>query len=73
MKRRIYPAEPANSLLALRDNRNRKLIMTKLEHGEFTTTWRITMIKDTPGSKDMMGRVSYKPFHTSILISAFST
>lgn len=62
MNRRIYPGEIANRLLALRDNRNRKLMKTKLEHGEFITTWRMTkMTKAIPGSKDMMGRITINP------------
>lgn len=62
MNRRIYPGEIANSLLALRNNRNRRLMKTKLKHSQFITTWRMTkMTKAIPGSKDMMSRVTINP------------
>lgn len=67
MKRRILLRETASSLLVLRDDRRRKVLMTKLEHSEFATTSKFYRLTEaTLRSKDIMDRVRYKPFFISI-------
>lgn len=66
MKSRILLRETASSLLVLRDDRRRKVLMTKLEHGEFATSKIYRLTEATLGSKNIMDRVRYKPFFISI-------
>lgn len=38
-----------------------------MEHAEFAAVWKMIMLrKNTPGSKDIMDRVSCKPFFISV-------